>query len=132
MLPNPLLLLCNAAIKQSATRRGAGTLLAGLVRSARDVFTTIAQWQLDDPGAPGITFAHLFRMVRERFIMSSEQALLTQLTEFRDHELIKIRAGPDGGEVMYIPMSEESLQQMLEELKNLTAQQATNGGAGAL
>jgi origin recognition complex subunit 2 len=92
---------------------------------------TIAEWQLDDPGAPGITFAHLFRMVRERFIMSSEQALLTQLTEFRDHELIKVRAGPDGGEVMYIPLSEESLQQMLEELKNISATQAKDGAGGA-
>jgi hypothetical protein len=64
--------------------------------------------------------------VRERFILNTEAALRAQLTEFRDHELVKVRPGPDGGEVMYIPLAPDNLRAALEQLEA-----GGEGGPGA-
>jgi hypothetical protein len=45
------------------------------------------------------------------------QALQLVLAELRDHEVIKFRAGPDGGEVMYIPLEPEALAQTLADMQ---------------
>lgn len=102
---------------QSVVKRGAGTVLQNMVSSAKQVFRVLAEWQLDDPGAGGASFALLYRMARERFIISTEHALRSHLTEFKDHELIKLRTGPDGGELMYIPMETEVLERVLKEME---------------
>jgi len=39
--------------------------------------------------------------------------------EFRDHELVRGRAGADGGELLYIPLDEDALQQVLEEMEGM-------------
>ncbi|KAF6258564.1 origin recognition complex subunit 2-domain-containing protein [Scenedesmus sp. NREL 46B-D3] len=109
----PILTSC----KQSAAKRGAATVLSSLVSSAREVFKLLAGQQLEDPEAPGVSFPALLRMVRERFITNSEHALKSVLTEFRDHELIKLRMGPDGAEVMYVPMEPDVLRNALTEME---------------
>eukprot|EP00882_Tetradesmus_deserticola_P010029 GHRQ01010596.1.p1 GENE.GHRQ01010596.1~~GHRQ01010596.1.p1 ORF type:complete len:199 (+),score=98.09 GHRQ01010596.1:202-798(+) len=109
----PILTSC----KQSAAKRGAVTVLSSLVSSAREVFKLLAGEQLEDPDAPGISFPALLRMVRECFITNSEHALKSVLTEFRDHELIKLRMGPDGAEVMYVPMEPDVLRNALAEME---------------
>lgn len=112
----PVLVL-PAGCKQSAAKRGAATVLSSLVSSAREVFKLLAGVQLEDPSAPGVSFPLLLRMVRERFILNTEHALKSVLTEFRDHELIKLRVGQDGGDVMYIPMEPDVLQKALQEME---------------
>eukprot|EP00879_Flechtneria_rotunda_P029359 GHRR01031752.1.p1 GENE.GHRR01031752.1~~GHRR01031752.1.p1 ORF type:complete len:114 (-),score=40.92 GHRR01031752.1:244-585(-) len=107
-----------AGCKQSAAKRGAATVLSSLVSSAKEVFNLLASVQLEEPSAPGVGFPLLLRMVRERFIMNTEHALKSVLTEFRDHELIKLRVGPDGGEVMYIPMDPDVLQMAMQEMND--------------
>lgn len=92
-------------------------MLSTLVSSAREVFKVLAQQQLEDPTAAGVSFPLLLRIVRERFILNSEHALKSVLTEFRDHELIKLRAGPDGGEVMYVPMEPDMLRGAVQEMQ---------------
>lgn len=72
--------------------------------------------QLEDPSSAGVGFPLLLRMVRERFILSHEHQLRSLLAEFRDHELIKFRPGPDGAEVMYIAMETDVLQKALQDL----------------
>lgn len=44
------------------------------------------------------------------------QALRSHLVEFRDHELVRGRPGPDGGELLYIPMDSEALEAVLAEM----------------
>jgi hypothetical protein len=106
-----------AGCKQSAAKRGATTVLSSLVSSAREVFKLLAIQQLEDPEAPGISFPALLRMVRQRFITNSEHALKSMLTELRDHEIIKLRMGPDGAEVMYVPMEPDTLRDALKEME---------------
>jgi origin recognition complex subunit 2 len=96
-------------------------VLSSLVSSAREVFKLLAGQQLEDPEAPGVSFPALLRMVRERFITNSEHALKSVLTEFRDHELIKLRMGPDGAEVMYVPMEPDVLRNALTEMEEAAA-----------
>lgn len=91
-------------------------MLRSFVQNARKVFHVLADAQLDDPRSPGVAFHTLFRMCRERFLVSNENGLKAHLTEFRDHQLIKTRAGPDGAEVLYIPFETEALKGLLEEM----------------
>uniref|UniRef100_A0A383W8S0 Origin recognition complex subunit 2 n=1 Tax=Tetradesmus obliquus TaxID=3088 RepID=A0A383W8S0_TETOB len=109
----PILTSC----KQSAAKRGAATVLSSLVSSAREVFKLLAGQQLEDPEAPGLSFPALLKLVRERFILNSEQALKSVLVEFKDHELIKLRMGPDGAEVMFVPMEPDVLRNALTEME---------------
>jgi origin recognition complex subunit 2 len=111
-----------AGCKQSATKRGATTVLSTLVSNAREVFKVLAAQQLEDPTAAGVSFPMLLRVVRERYIIMAEHALKSVLAEFRDHELIKFRAGPDGGEVMYIPMEEDMLRGALQDMQAAEAE----------
>ena len=41
--------------------------------TAQAVFRVLAEAQLDDPSSPGLTFPALFRMCRERWLVSNEQ-----------------------------------------------------------
>lgn len=121
LLPVVVLSMC-AGCKQSATKRGATTVLSTLVSNAREVFKVLAAQQLEDPTAAGVSFPMLLRVVRERYIITAEHALKSVLAEFRDHELIKFRAGPDGGEVMYIPMEEDMLRGALQDMQAAEAE----------
>lgn len=92
-------------------------MLSSLVSTARDVFKVLSEVQLEDPSSLGVSFPLLLRMVRERFIVNHEHQLRSLLTEFKDHEIIKLRPGADGGEVMYIPMEPDVLQKALTEME---------------
>lgn len=92
-------------------------MLSSLVSSAREVFKLLAGQQLEDPEAPGLSFPALLKLVRERFILNSEQALKSVLVEFKDHELIKLRMGPDGAEVLFVPMEPDVLRNALTEME---------------
>jgi origin recognition complex subunit 2 len=133
-LPLPL----HAGCGQRAARRGAATVLSTLVPTARDVFRLIAGLQLDAEAAAGsaaanknnsssnnnnhssssggVGFPALLRLARERFVLNSEAALKSILAEFRDHELVRLRPGPDGADVMFIPFEPDALQETLAEL----------------
>lgn len=65
----PILLSCS----HHNVTRGATTALGSMALNAQAVFRVLAEAQLDDPGSPGITLPTLFRMCRERWLVSSEQ-----------------------------------------------------------
>ena len=69
-----------------------------------------ALWNLSPQG---ITFQDFYIKCREQFLVNSDATLRTQLTEFKDHMLIKTRS-VDGSEVLYIPVEQQILQQFLE------------------
>jgi origin recognition complex subunit 2 len=86
------------------------------------VFKTFAQALLadlldDDDEIEGVSYEHLFRLCRERFLVSSDTTLRTHLTEFKDHELLKTRKGPDGIDMIYIPLPAAELVQLVEHLE---------------
>lgn len=88
------------------------------------VFKTFAEALLaelldDDDQIEGIAYEHLFRLARERFLVSSDATLRTHLTEFKDHELVKTRRGEGGIELLYIPLPPDELRALVEHLTEL-------------
>ena len=55
---------------------------------------------------------------RAEFLVASDLALRAQLTEFRDHKLIKSRKGADGGEYLTIPLDKPTLTAFLENVQD--------------
>lgn len=68
-----------------------------------------------------ISVLHTHRMARERFLVSKEAALKTHLTEFIDHDLIKLKTSSEGIEVMVIPLDNTALATALTEMDEAAA-----------
>ncbi|XP_063673862.1 origin recognition complex subunit 2-like [Bolinopsis microptera] len=89
-------------------------VLRSLTPNARGIFKLLATFQQESgPDFQGITFQDFYIKCREKFLVNSDATLRTQLTEFKDHRLIKTRH-VDGSEVLYIPVEPKILQQFLE------------------
>jgi len=94
--------------------RGAANVLKSLTKNARIIYRIIAEAQIG--GGQGLTFPQLFLASRESFLVTAELALRGVLTEFSDHELIKIKKMSDGGEdLITVPMDNAALEQLVEE-----------------
>ena len=65
----------------------------------------------------GLAFMELYRKCRAEFLVASDLALRAQLTEFRDHKLIKSKKGNDGGEYLTIPLDKPTLNAFLENVQ---------------
>jgi origin recognition complex subunit 2 len=50
---------------------------------------------------------------RERFLVSSESVLKSQLGEFRDHQLVTSKRMPDGAELLVINLSSDVMTELL-------------------
>ena len=61
----------------------------------------------------GISFQEFYLKCREKFLVNSDATLRAQLTEFKDHMLIKTRT-VEGSEVLYIPIELSILKQFIE------------------
>ncbi|KAF7129497.1 hypothetical protein RHSIM_Rhsim10G0028100 [Rhododendron simsii] len=59
---------------------------------------------------------NLYTICRERFLVSSQVTLNSHLTEFKDHELVKIRRHSDGQDCLYIPLATEALEKLILEI----------------
>ena len=95
--------------------RGAANVLKSLTRNARIIFRIIAEAQISENGQ-GLTFPQLFMASRESFLVTAELALRGVLTEFTDHELIRIKKVSDGGEdLITVPMDNAALEQLIED-----------------
>ena len=51
-------------------------------------------------------------------IVNNDLALRAQLTEFRDHKLIRSKKGVDGGEYLTIPLDKPTLTAFLENIQD--------------
>lgn len=105
-----------AGRKEEKAKRGASVVLRTLVPNAREIFCLIAKDQLDEENHRGFPLPELFRLCRERFLLSSELTLKSHLNEFRDHQLVATKKGPDGNDVFYIPMANDEIEKVLDEI----------------
>lgn len=64
----------------------------------------------------GLPVNNLYSTCRERFLVSSQVTLNSHLTEFKDHELVKIRKHSDGQDCLYIPLTKEALEKVVMEI----------------
>ncbi|NXJ50124.1 ORC2 protein, partial [Spizaetus tyrannus] len=93
-------------------------VLHSLTLNARGIFRLLAQYQLenkDNPSYPGLSFQDFYQQCREAFLVNSDLTLRAQLTEFRDHKLIRTKRGADGVEYLLIPVDDSTLTDFLEK-----------------
>ncbi|NXC20947.1 ORC2 protein, partial [Corythaeola cristata] len=93
-------------------------VLRSLTLNARGIFRLLAQYQLenkDNPSYPGLSFQDFYQQCREAFLVNSDLTLRAQLTEFRDHKLIRTKRGADGVEYLLIPIDDSTLTDFLEK-----------------
>ncbi|KYO33614.1 origin recognition complex subunit 2 [Alligator mississippiensis] len=91
-------------------------VLRSLTPNARGIFRLLAQYQLenqDNPSYPGLSFQDFYQQCREAFLVNSDLTLRAQLTEFRDHKLIRTKRGVDGVEYLLIPVEVGTLMDFL-------------------
>ncbi|XP_023568094.1 origin recognition complex subunit 2 [Octodon degus] len=93
-------------------------VLRSLTPNARGIFRLLMRHQLDkqeDPSYAGLSFQDFYQQCREAFLVNSDLTLRAQLTEFRDHRLIRTKKGTDGVEYLLIPVDSGTLTDFLEE-----------------
>ncbi|KAL4706627.1 hypothetical protein ACJJTC_009039 [Scirpophaga incertulas] len=92
-----------------------------LTSNAKGIFTVIINYQLENQNVShyqGLPFKDLYSKCREQFLVSSDLALRTQLTEFLDHKLVKMKRSYDGSENLVIPIDNSLLQGFLDQLES--------------
>nr|XP_019965247.1 PREDICTED: origin recognition complex subunit 2 [Paralichthys olivaceus] len=92
-------------------------VLRSLTSNARGIFELLVKFQLenkDNPSYTGLSFQDFYQRCREAFLVNSDLTLRTQLTEFRDHKLIRTRKGADGVEYLLVAVDASTLMDFLE------------------
>ncbi|XP_037537408.1 origin recognition complex subunit 2 [Nematolebias whitei] len=92
-------------------------VLRSLTPNARGIFKLLVKFQLenkDNPSYTGLSFQDFYQRCREAFLVNSDLTLRTQLTEFRDHKLIRTRKGADGVEYLLVAVDTSTLMDFLE------------------
>ncbi|XP_056148944.1 origin recognition complex subunit 2 [Lampris incognitus] len=93
-------------------------VLRSLTPNARGIFKLLVKFQLeneDNPTYTGLSFQDFYQRCREAFLVNSDLTLRTQLTEFKDHKLIRTRKGGDGIEYLIVPVETNTLMDFLEK-----------------
>ncbi|XP_037314166.2 origin recognition complex subunit 2 isoform X1 [Pungitius pungitius] len=92
-------------------------VLRSLTSNARGIFQLLVKFQLenkDNPSYTGLSFQDFYQRCRQAFLVNSDLTLRTQLTEFRDHKLIRTRKGADGVEYLVVAVDATTLMDFLE------------------
>lgn len=98
-------------------------VFASLTANAKKVFMIIANYTLERCSSAnssassfrGMAFQDCYRMCREAFVVNSDLTLRTQLTEFVDHDMVRIKKGHDGVEYLIIPLAKETLEIFVQQ-----------------
>ncbi|XP_075876779.1 origin recognition complex subunit 2 [Nelusetta ayraudi] len=92
-------------------------VLRSLTPNARGIFKLLVKFQLenkDNPSYTGLSFQDFYQRCREAFLVNSDLTLRTQLTEFKDHKLIRTRKGADGVEYLLVAVDTNTLMDFLD------------------
>lgn len=68
------------------------------------------------PFFSGMPINNLYTTCREQFLVSSQVTLNSHLTEFKDHELVKMRRHSDGQDCLHIPLAIEAIEKLVLEI----------------
>ncbi|KAG8521037.1 Origin recognition complex subunit 2, partial [Galemys pyrenaicus] len=86
--------------------------IIGQLSSLRNIYLITS---IDHINAPlRLSFQDFYQQCREAFLVNSDLTLRAQLTEFRDHKLIRTKKGTDGVEYLLIPVDNGTLTDFLE------------------
>ncbi|XP_066921498.1 origin recognition complex subunit 2-like [Clytia hemisphaerica] len=92
-------------------------VLRSLTPNAKGIFRLLVDIQLDNEdnsSYQGLSFTDLYNRCRERFLVNSDLTLRAQLTEFKDHKLVKSKKGFNGLEYLSVALDCGTLRQYLE------------------
>ncbi|XP_058175751.1 origin recognition complex subunit 2 [Anopheles ziemanni] len=97
------------------------SVFSSLTSNGRGVYLAIVRHQLanggpTNPNYNGMLFKDLYWICREAFLVSSDQALRTQLVEFIDHKMLRGKRTADGAENLIIPVDHDLLQRFFDAL----------------
>lgn len=115
--------LSSESLKSSAanTLSSLEHVFASLTSNAKKVFLIIANYTLEHCNSSsaanfrGMAFQDCYRICRESFVVNSDLTLRTQLTEFVDHDMVRIKKGHDGVEYLVIPLALETLEIFVQQ-----------------
>lgn len=85
--------------------------------NAQKIFVIILKNFLDSNNTQGYPFHDLYLQCREDFLVNSEITLRAQLSEFKDHNLLKTKKSPDGSELIKINVDKETVRQFIQSLE---------------
>ena len=87
---------------------------------AENTTTDRSQGQVTGNSYQGLSFKDLYRRCRKAFLVNSDLTLRAQLTEFRDHKLIRERKGMDDGiDYLIIPLNCATLAEFVDQRNNV-------------
>lgn len=89
-----------------------------LTPNAKGIFLMLARYQLDqkdNSNYVGLSFSDMYQRCRETFLVNSDLTLRAQLTEFKDHKLIRSKKGHDGTEHLLIPLDPSTLEDFMAQ-----------------
>ncbi|KAG0075767.1 Origin recognition complex subunit 2 [Podila epicladia] len=112
--------------------RGIQFVLASLTSNGRGLFKVLAEHQIQNEresagsgsgenknqAEMGMAYNALFKKCQENFLVSNAVTFRTQLTEFRDHRIVQSKKGADGVEILYIPLSANVLEGILDNMSS--------------
>lgn len=90
-----------------------------LTPNARGIFELLVKHQLEHKSETegpylGMSFHDCYLKCREKFLVNSDVTLRSQLTEFKDHKLVRSHKGHDGVEYLFVPVDSAALTHFLE------------------
>ncbi|KAL3836298.1 hypothetical protein ACJMK2_021735 [Sinanodonta woodiana] len=97
-------------------------VMKSLTPNAQGIFLLLAKYQLknkDISTYPGMPILIMYEMCREAFLVNSDLTFKAQLTEFRDHKLIRSKKCFDGRDHLLIPIDSATLTEFIEQSHNL-------------
>ncbi|KAG0018171.1 Origin recognition complex subunit 2 [Podila clonocystis] len=112
--------------------RGIQFVLASLTSNGKGLFKVLAEHQIQNDretsgsgsgenknqAEMGMAYNALFKKCQENFLVSNAVTFRTQLTEFRDHRIVQSKKGADGVEILYIPLSANVLEGILDNMSS--------------
>ncbi|TPX62966.1 hypothetical protein PhCBS80983_g00119 [Powellomyces hirtus] len=109
------LLSGNSGTEGPRLANGVIHVLRALNMNARKMYKILCDHQIKGGDeVEGLSYTAWYQKARENFFVSNEMTFRTQLTEFRDHCIVKGRKGTDGEEIMYVPIEKGVLESILD------------------
>ncbi|XP_046846223.1 origin recognition complex subunit 2-like [Xenia sp. Carnegie-2017] len=115
----------NSLLVQQSGSMGLSSLIhvfQSLTANAKGIFLLIGNYQLErsnEVNYVGMSFSDCYTKCREAFLVNSDAALRAQLTEFKDHKLMRLKKGTDGVDYLLILLDVIILKKFIEEHKDL-------------
>jgi len=109
----------NSLLVHQSSTLGLASLVhvfASLTYNAKAIYVLIAKRQLEhkeESNYHGFAFHELYNECRDNMLVNSDLTLRAQLTEFKDHKLLRMRRTPDGTEAVHIPLDNTLLEEFV-------------------